>query len=25
VNGTALMMVLGLAAFHAWWRAESAE
>ena len=24
VNGTALMMVLGLAAFHAWWRAESA-
>lgn len=25
VNGTALMMVLSLAAFHAWWRAESAE
>lgn len=24
VNGTALMMVLALAAFHAWWRAESA-
>jgi hypothetical protein len=24
VNGTALMMVLGLCAFHAWWRAESA-
>jgi hypothetical protein len=24
VNGTALMMVLGLGAFHAWWRAESA-
>jgi hypothetical protein len=25
VNGTALMMVLALGAFHAWWRAESAE
>ncbi len=25
VNGTALMMVLALAAFHAWWRAESAD
>jgi hypothetical protein len=25
VNGTALMMVLVLAAFQAWWRAESAE
>jgi hypothetical protein len=25
VNGTALMMVIGLGAFHAWWRAESAE
>lgn len=25
VNGTALMMVLGLGTFHAWWRAESAE
>lgn len=25
VNGTALMMVLSLGAFHAWWRAESAE
>jgi hypothetical protein len=24
VNGTALMMVLALGAFHAWWRAESA-
>ena len=24
VNGTALMMVLALAAFHAWWRVESA-
>jgi hypothetical protein len=24
VNGTALMMVLGLGAFQAWWRAESA-
>ena len=24
VNGTALMMVLALATFHAWWRAESA-
>ena len=24
VNGTALMMVLGLGAFHAWWRTESA-
>jgi hypothetical protein len=24
VNGTALMMALGLGAFHAWWRAESA-
>jgi len=24
VNGTVLMMVLALAAFHAWWRAESA-
>jgi hypothetical protein len=25
VNGTALMMVLGLLAFQAWWRVESAE
>jgi hypothetical protein len=25
VNGTALMMVLALGAFHVWWRAESAE
>ncbi len=25
VNGTALMMVLALGAFHAWWRAESAS
>lgn len=25
VNGTALMMVLSLGAFHAWWRAESRE
>ncbi|HEY4988447.1 MAG TPA: hypothetical protein VII09_01500, partial [Opitutaceae bacterium] len=25
VNGTALMMVLALGAFHAWWRAESAD
>ncbi len=25
VNGTALMMVLALGAFHAWWRVESAE
>jgi len=25
VNGTALLMVLALGAFHAWWRAESAE
>jgi hypothetical protein len=25
VNGTALMMVLSLGAFHAWWRAESAD
>jgi hypothetical protein len=25
VNGTSLMMVLALAAFQAWWRAESAE
>ncbi len=25
VNGTALMMVLGLGAFQAWWRVESAE
>jgi|CZKI01.1.fsa_nt_gi hypothetical protein len=25
VNGTALMMVLALGAFHAWWRAESAQ
>jgi hypothetical protein len=25
INGSALMMVLGLGAFHAWWRAESAE
>jgi hypothetical protein len=24
-NGTALMMVLALGAFHAWWRSESAE
>src|ERR1700689_2167121 len=24
VNGTSLMMVLGLGAFHAWWRVESA-
>jgi hypothetical protein len=25
INGTALMMVLALGAFHAWWRVESAE
>ena len=25
VNGTALMMVLALGAFHSWWRVESAE